>query len=80
MLPIAGDEATAQVKAREFIKKITETANSVQLKSCRFCHTETAKPEVGERVERKEYCIVPIENCPDPQNGFSSKFISGSKR
>ena len=62
MLPIGGDEATAQDKAREFIEKISETANPVQLESCRFCHTETAKPEVGERVEQEGYCIVPIEN------------------
>ena len=68
MLPIGGDEATAQDKAREFIEKISETVNPVQLESCRFCHTETAKPEVGERVEQEGYCIVPIENCPDPQN------------
>ena len=68
MLPIGGDEATAQDKAREFIEKISETANPVQLESCRFCHTETAKPDVGERVEKEGYCIVPIENCPDPQN------------
>ena len=31
MLPIGGDEATAQDKAREFIEKISETANPVQL-------------------------------------------------
>ena len=68
MLPIGGDEATAQDKAREFIEKISKSANPVQLESCRFCHTETAKPEVGERVEQEGYCIVPIENCPDPQN------------
>ena len=53
MLPIGGDEATAQDKAREFIEKISETANPVQLESCRFCHTETAKPDVGERVEHE---------------------------
>ena len=68
MLPIGGDEATAKVKARGFIEKISETANPLQLESCRFCHTEIAKPEVGERVEQEGYCIVPIENCPDPQN------------
>ena len=68
MLPIGGDEATAQDKARDFIEKISETAKSVQLESCRFCQTETAKPEVRKSVEQKGYCIVPIENCPDPQN------------
>ena len=43
-LPIGGDEATAQDKAREYIEKISETAKPVQIESCRFCHTETAKP------------------------------------
>ena len=68
MLPIGGDEAPAQDKAREFTEKISETANPVQLESCQCCHTEIAKPEVGERVEQEGYCIVPTENCPDPQN------------
>ena len=66
MLPIGGDEATAKEKALGFIEKISETANPVQLESCRFCHTETPKPEVGERVEQEGCSIVPIDNCPDP--------------
>ena len=36
MLPIGGDEATAKDKAREFIEKISETVNPVQLESCRL--------------------------------------------
>ena len=68
MLSIGGDEATTQHKTREFIEKISKTANPVQIESCRFCHTETAKPEVGERVEQDSFCIVAIENCPVPQN------------
>jgi len=69
MLPIGGDEATALNKAQEFVEKISETSNPVKLESCRFCHTETAKPEVGERVNQEGYCIVPIENCPEPYQG-----------
>ena len=53
MLPIGCAEATAQAKAQEFIEKISETANTVQLVNCRFCHTEIAKPEVEERVEQE---------------------------
>ena len=66
MLPIGGDEPTAKNKAQEFVEKISETSNTIKLESIRFCHTETAKPEVGERVAKEGYCIVPIENCPDP--------------
>jgi len=31
-----------------------------------FCHTEEAKTNVSEKVEKDGYCIVPIENCPNP--------------
>ena len=48
MPPIGGDEATAQDKAREFIEKISETVNPVQLESCWFV---TLKPQ-NRRSER----------------------------
>ena len=38
----------------------------IRLESIQFCHTETAKLEVEEKVAKDGYCIVPIENCPDP--------------
>ena len=70
MLPIGGDEATAQDKAREFIEKISETANPAQLESCRFCHTETAKPDVEERVEQEGYCISRSKTVQIPRIDF----------
>ena len=66
MLPIGSDEPTAMNKAKEFVEKISENSIPVKLDSIRFCHTETAKPEVEEKVAKDGYCIAPIENCPDP--------------
>ena len=59
MLPIGGDEPTAKKKAKEFVEKISGNTSPI-------CHTETAKLEVEEKVAKDGYCIVPIENCPDP--------------
>ena len=47
-------------------KIIAESKDSVKLDSCKFCHTEEAKTNVADRVEKDGYCIVPIENCPNP--------------
>ena len=66
MLPIGGDEPTAKKKAKEFVKIISENTSPIKLESIQFCHTVTAKLEVEEKVEKDGYCIVPIENCPDP--------------
>ena len=38
----------------------------LDLGSTSFCHTEEAKTNVSEKVEKNGYCIVPIENCPNP--------------
>ena len=49
--------------AQYFIKIIAKSTDSVRLDSCKFCHTEEAKADVSEKVEKDGYCIVPIENC-----------------
>ncbi len=66
MLPIGGNEGQASSYAQDFIKIISESTGSVKLDSCKFCHTEVAKKNVAEKVEKDGYCIVPIENCPTP--------------
>ena len=66
MLPIGGNEAKATNYAQDFIKVIAESTDYVKLDSCKFCHTEEAKTTVAEKVEIDGYCIVPIENCPNP--------------
>ena len=63
MLAIGGSEKEASSYAQDFIKIITESTDSVKLDSCKFCHTEEAKAEVSEKVEKDGYCIVPIDNC-----------------
>ena len=63
MLPIGGNEGEASNYAQDFINIITESTDSVILDSCKFCHTEEAKADVSEKVEKDGYCIVPIENC-----------------
>ena len=66
MLPIGGDEPTAKKKVKEFVENISENTSPIRLESIQFCHTETVKLEVEEKVAKDGYCIVPIENCPDP--------------
>ena len=66
MLAIGGNEGYASSYAQDFIKRIAESTDSIKLDSCKFCHTEEAKTIVSEKVEKDGYCIVPIENCPNP--------------
>ena len=63
ILPIGRNERKASNYAQDFINIIAESTDSVKLDSCKFCHTEEAKTEVSEKVEKDGYCIVPIENC-----------------
>ena len=63
MLPIGGNEGKASNYAHDFINIIAESTDSVKLDSCKFCHTEEAKADVSEKVEKDGYCIVPIKNC-----------------
>ena len=53
-------------KPKNSLKKFPENTSPIRLESIQFCHTETAKLEVEEKVAKDGYCIVPIENCPDP--------------
>jgi len=66
MLPVGGNLENASSYAQDFIKKITVSTESIKLDSCKFCHTEEAKTNVSEKVEKDGFCIVPIENCPNP--------------
>ena len=79
MLPIGGNEGNASSYAQDFIKIIAESTDSVKLDSCKFCHTEEAKTNVSEKVEKDGYCIVPIENCTNPYYRQKSKFICPNK-
>ena len=58
MLPIGGNEGNASSYAQDFINKIAESTDSVKLDSCKFCHTEEAKTDVSDKVEKDGYCIV----------------------
>ena len=66
MLAIGGNEGHASSYAQDFIKRIAESTDSIKLDSCKFCHTEEATTNVSEKVEKDGYCIVSIENCPNP--------------
>ena len=63
MLPIGENEGKASNYVQDFINIIAESTDSIKLDSCKFCHTEEAKAEVSEKVEKDGYCIVPINNC-----------------
>ena len=57
MLPIGGNEEQATSYAQDFIKTIAESTDSVKLDSCKFCHTEEAKADVSEKVEKDRYVL-----------------------
>jgi len=60
MLPIGVNEEKASSYAQDFIKIIAESKDSVKLNSYKFCHTEEAKTNFSEMIEKDGYCIVPI--------------------
>ena len=66
ILPIGRNERKASNYAQDFINIIADSTNSVKLDSCKFCHTEEATTNVSEKIDKDGYCIVPIENCPNP--------------
>ena len=53
MLPIGGNEGKASNYAQDFINIIAESTDSVKLYSCKFCHTEEAKADIYEKVEKR---------------------------
>ena len=66
MLSKEGGEQTALNQAQGLLDKISEPSNPATLDSCRFCHIKEAKHVDREKEESDGYCIVPIENCPEP--------------
>lgn len=56
----------AQTFAEDWLKSIGIAGAEVTLERCRFCHTESASPEVARQVARDGYLILQMEGCPNP--------------
>jgi len=52
--------------AEEWLKGIRREANNINQENCRFCHTETATPEIQKDIDVQGFFIIQMEGCPSP--------------
>ncbi len=48
---------------KEYLKEKNEKYEEFGAKESKFCHIESAKPEVQDIINKKGYYIVEMENC-----------------
>ncbi len=66
LLPQGGTEQDAEIYAIEWLKSIRVQTDSIRLDNCRFCHSETAYPDIEQTVSADGYAILQMEGCPSP--------------
>jgi hypothetical protein len=66
LLPQEAELADAEKFALHWLNEIGMQINSIQVDSCRFCHTEPANPETENIVASRGYAILQMEGCPSP--------------
>lgn len=65
LLPSGNAERITEY-AHEWLQSIGVSIDSITLDQCRFCHTETANPEVQRQLETNGYFILQMEGCLSP--------------
>ena len=60
----ARDEGKAADVARVWLRSIGMDPDRMRLEQCRYCHSETVRPEVSARLAKQGYFILPMEGCP----------------
>ncbi|MDT8407198.1 MAG: DUF2024 family protein [Methylococcales bacterium] len=50
--------------AREWLASIGEADAEVDLRTCMFCHSAEAPPDLRQEIDRKGYGIIKMEGCP----------------
>jgi len=66
LLPQGADLADPRQFAMQWLQEIGIQAASIQLDSCRFCHSESAYPEIEQTLNSRGYAILQMEGCPSP--------------
>ncbi|BAW80679.1 hypothetical conserved protein [Candidatus Nitrosoglobus terrae] len=65
-LPTGKPEEIAQQHAKKWLESIGIQAKDIRQESCRYCHSETAKPHVQEHIKQHGHYIYQMEGCPSP--------------
>lgn len=66
LFPKGSTQEQAQNSAMKWLKGIGMQVEGIQLDSCRFCHSESAYPEIEQTVTAKGVAILQMEGCPAP--------------
>lgn len=65
-LPSGGNQKMALQYAQAFLKSIGEESDALKSDRCRFCHTETAHPDLEAEIAKSGHYILQMEGCPKP--------------
>ncbi len=57
------DEGIVYGYGMEYLKSKLSEISGLTAKECRFCHIERATDEMAERIAKKGYDILEMENC-----------------
>jgi len=60
--PIRDDQKAIEY-AKEWLASIDEADAEVSTNECRFCHSQSASPDVLEAIGQKGYYIYKMEGC-----------------
>lgn len=52
--------------AIQWLENIGIQKRSIRFEKCRFCHSETAYPEIEQEINMHGYAILQMEGCPSP--------------
>lgn len=65
MLPTGKGELASHY-AKEWLGSVGIEAGHIRQESCRYCHSETARPDIQRHIETQGYFIYQMEGCPSP--------------
>lgn len=57
------DNQKAVAYAKEWLASINESEAIITSEECRFCHSQSASPEIEEAIEKNGYFIYKMEGC-----------------
>ena len=66
LIPKGGTLQSAKVFAMQWLRSIGVYTDIIQLHRCRFCHSESASPEIEQTVRTQGFAILQMEGCPSP--------------
>lgn len=69
LLP-AGQIDLAERIARQWLNSIGLESQQISLERCRYCHSESANPEIQQEINQQGYAIIPMEGCPAVHNDY----------